>query len=378
MGFLLPPLILAAAMVAVRNAPRARNPGWWVAPLAMALPCLAWVVPALTGGDVAYRERLLGQIAGRISGQEGSHVRWAGYYVEVATPYLLPMTAFLVLGGAVALRPRRAEGEERAGLGAALLAGPILLLVMTLVRTKRDVYLIPGVPFAALAAAWALHRGLWPRSARAATFVLAVACASMAVGLLVLPFLERYLVNPESTAYREVLDPLRWIPLVPAAALMALAAVSAWRHVAEPAVAVRRAAVPWLAAFVLVVVGHLPAIDRFESWQPVGRAAEEAAGAGPIAFAGWYQGPNLLWALERERVAPFPEADDPNLASALAAFLGPDRPRAALVTTTKWWDRVKARAAAEPAVAATVGSVRETYRDQTGQRVLVVLTNAAP
>ena len=238
----------------------------------MALPCLAWLVPALAGGDPAYRDRLLGQIGGRIGGQEGHHLRWLGYYVEVATPWLLPMTGFLVLGGCAALRPRRAEGEERAGLGAALLAGPILFLVMSLVRTKRDLYLIPGIPFAALAAAWALHRGVWPRFARVAGVVLAVACAGMALGLLVLPFFERRFVQPESSAYGDALDPLRWLPLVPAALLAALAAAAAWRHRSEPAVAVRRAAVPWLAAWTLVAVGHLPALDRFRSWQAPARA----------------------------------------------------------------------------------------------------------
>jgi hypothetical protein len=125
-------------------------------------------------------------------------------------------------------------------------------------------------------------------------------------------------------------------------------------------------------------LGHLPAIDRFESFGPVGRAAEEAAGSGPIAIAGWYQGPNLLWSVDVESLSSLPEPADPALPSALALLLGPGQPRAAVVATAAWWEQVKARGQGDLAFTATLAGIREAYRDQTGRRILVVLTNAPP
>jgi 4-amino-4-deoxy-L-arabinose transferase-like glycosyltransferase len=374
LGLLLPPAVVGAAMIALRRSAPARNLGWgWaVAVLALVVPCLAWLLPAMEAGGEAYRARLLPQMGDRVTGTEPGHLRPFWYFLEVGPAFLLPMTGFLILGYAAALKPSRGGGVARAGLAAALVGGPLLLLFLSSIATKRDLYLIPGLPFVALAAAWVLHRGLWPRAVRACGGVLGAASAGAALVLLFLPVLERRLVMPESSVYGEPLDPARWIALVPAAAFLAWAAVFAWRRRADPVAQVRGAALAWSGALVVFAFGHLPALDPHISFQRVAAAAERAAGDGPIAVAGWYQGPNLLWSLHRARVGQVTDA------SGLAEHLAPRAPRTAVVASSTWWQDVQAQAARDPALAARLTAVRETWRDQVGSRLLVVLTNAPP
>ena len=372
LGVLLPPALIGAAMIAVRRSAPMPNlaRGWAVAFAAMAVPCLAWLLPAMEAGGEAYRARLLPQMSDRVTGAEPGHLRPFWYFLVVGPAFLLPMTAHLLLGFAASLRPARAAGLARAGLAAALVGGPLFLVFLSSIATKRDLYLIPGLPFVALAAAWVLHRGLWPRAVRVCGGVLGATSAGAAVAMLVLPFLERRLVMRESSAFGQPLDPTRWIALVPAAACLVAAAVFAWRRRSDPVSQVCGVAFAWLVALVLFSLGHLPVLDPHLSFRRVAEAAEQAAGDGPIAVAGWYQGPNLLWSLDRATVGQVGDA------ASLAALLGPDAPRAAVVATASWWRDLRAPGARDPDVAARLTAVREVWRDQVGSRLLVVLTNA--
>ena len=287
------------------------------------------------------------------------------------------MTGFLVLGGrrgdpaAARERARRARASARQLLRA---------------RSRSSLSRSSG-PSASITSSWGPLRGARrgvgapPRRVRGRAASPASCLRSRARGmaafLLALPFFERQFVKPKQRVRRgarsDALDRAR----AGTAFLMALPPWPPWRHFARPAVAVQRAAVPWLAAVTLVAVGHLPAIDRFQSWQAPARAPRASRGAGPSPREVGTREPTCSGRSARGDRA-VPRAEDPHLALALAAFLGPDRPRAALVTTTAWWDAVKTRAAGEPDLATTLASIRETYRDQMGQRVLVVLTNAPP
>jgi 4-amino-4-deoxy-L-arabinose transferase-like glycosyltransferase len=373
LGFLLPPAVLAAEALALGHAPRGRNVGWWLIPATMVACGLAWLLPAIAAGGEAYTQRLLGQIEGRVTGAEGGHRRPPWYFVLNWPAWVLPMTGHLLLGAWAALRPPTAtSGETRAGLRAALVAGPILFVVLSIVATKREVYLIPGLPFLALAAAWVLERGLWPGALRVVTRVLV---GALAVGALVLPFfplLTRLVLvgRRGGEGAPAPLHAMAWAGLALAALLLGLAAWRAFRGREHAALALRRAAPPLFGAVAALWLGYLPAADPYKSWQPVARAAEAAAGTGPVYHAGFYQGTNLLWALDR-RTTPF--LGD---VRALLEALGPDRPRAAAVVTSGFWEQARREASADPDLARALAGLREVWRDRTDIRELVVVTNA--
>ena len=372
LGLLIPPVVLAAESLALRQRPAWWNPGWWAGPVVMALPGLLWMWLAFSGGDDAYRERLLGQIQGRITGAEGHHLGPVWDYLLTWPVMALPVAAHLAAGAFVALRPWREQGEARAGLAAAFVAGPLQFVLLSLTATKRDVYLIPGTPFVALAAAYALHRGLLPRWEQFARWVLVLACAGLALGTLALPLLTRQLLKPESSLLHEPLTLGSWAALAPVALLLGWAAFEAWRQPGDVVAGLRRAVVGVLAAFVVLALGYLPQVDRNESFRPVAAEALRAAGQGPVYYAGFYQPANLLWGLHRESVE---RVDD---LPGLARVLGPGSPRASLVATAGWWEAQRKAAAADPVLGPALDGVRETWRDQTGRRVLVVLTNSPP
>lgn len=370
LGFLLPPAILAAELTALPSLPSRRNVGWWLMPLVMAATGLAWLLPAIAAGGEAYTNRLLGQIAGRVSGAEGGHVRPIYTYLLQWPVWALPMTGHLVLGAWASLKPGGAGGEAKAGLRAALVAGPLLFLLLSLTATKRDVYLIPGAPFVALAAAYVLHVGRWPGASRFAGNVFLGAIAIFALALPVLPLATRFLLLGKRAGQAEPLGVLAWVALIVAALLVGAATWRAWKVRQEPVEALRRAAPCLFLALAALWLGYLPAADPYKSWQPVARAAEAAAGEGVVYHAGFPQGTNLLWSLDRPTTPYLADVD------ALVRVLGPGQPRAAVVVTSGFWAAAQERRAGDPALAAALAGVREAWRDRTDIRELVVVTNA--
>lgn len=202
--------------------------------------------------------------------------------------------------------------------------------------------------------------------------MLVLACAGLALGTLALPLLTRQLLKPESSLLHEPLTLGSWAALAPVALLLGWAAFEAWRQPGDVVAGLRRAVVGVLAAFVVLALGYLPQVDRNESFRPVAAEALRAAGQGPVYYAGFYQPANLLWGLHRESVE---RVDD---LPGLARVLGPGSPRASLVATAGWWEAQRKAAAADPVLGPALDGVRETWRDQTGRRVLVVLTNSPP
>ncbi len=125
---------------------RARSLGWGI-PL-MLVPVVAWLVPDIiqAGGWSHGREVLFHQNLGRLSGP-GSHHQPLTYYLINFPADFLPWTLFLPGGLYVLFRDRSLPREARAFLGAYFLG---ILLLLSLIPPKREKYLLPIYPGAAL------------------------------------------------------------------------------------------------------------------------------------------------------------------------------------------------------------------------------------
>jgi 4-amino-4-deoxy-L-arabinose transferase-like glycosyltransferase len=368
LGLLLPPLAVAGGLLASRRAPPRTNPGWWIAPLVTAGLCLAWAVPAVRAGGDAYADRLLGQIAGRVSGAEGSHVRGPLYYVLRLPVFGLPWVVPLGAGFAACFLARRAAPEDREGLGACAAAGPLALLLISLAATKREVYLVPVLPFLAAPGALVLHRGLFPRLRPLERWACVLAPLGLAAALLAVPFLRGLLLWGDVAADPEPVDWVSYVALVPAAAFLVLGAVAAWRSRASSAFALRAAAVPVLVATAVLHVVVLPGADRTKSFAAVATVAESEAEPGRVRFAGFDQGPVLLWNLRQDRVEKVEDAEG------LARTFAGGAPRSSVVAEASWWDATRARVERErPDLAVALGRLREAWRGRVDHRTIVVL-----
>ena len=117
--------------------------------------------------------------------------------------------------------------------------------------------------------------------------------------------------------------------------------------------------------FVALALFFLPKLDVHKSYAPAARAAEKHADGGTIYNAGFGQGPNLLWSLDRKRTPLLHGIHD--LRAALDV-----RQRVAVVAGAKWWDRLR--------VENTDGlaGIYEVWRQLVDGRELVVLTNRRP
>lgn len=352
-GLFLPPLVLAGAFVAARRAPRLRDPGWWLVPLVMVSLCLAWVLPALEAGGEAYADRLLGQIADRASGAEAGHRRPVTYYALRVGPFLMPWALHALAGFAALFTMRRRPASDRYGLGACAAGGLGLLVVLTTFATKRELYMLPAFPFVAILAAYAVHHGVAPALQRWGRWLAAGGLGLTAVGVAAAPWVVPW------AAERRGIDVLAWPDLaggLPAAAAgfgLLLAAWQAWRLRDRPVRFVYTVAVFVLLAGACLHVALLPLVDPVKSFARAAQAVEAASGGGPIFHAGFGQGPNLLWSLDRERIEEVEDAE--GLRHVLAA-------PGALLAEEGWWRRARERLGdafpADPTWHGTVGHKR--------------------
>ena len=90
----------------------------------------------------------------------------------------------------------------------------------------------------------------------------------------------------------------------------------------RPVLFVHAVAVYVLLAGAFVHVALLPIVDPVKSFARAAAAVEAASGGGPIVHAGFGQGPNLLWSLDRARIEEVEDAE--GLARALGGT--PRRP----------------------------------------------------
>ena len=362
LGFLFPPIALAAMAWGGRRVPRITNPGWILMVLALAGLGLAWLLPALDAGGQAYADRLLGQIRGRATGAEGHHLRPIWYYVVRGAVWSLPWLLLYVAGFRACLGLKRPPSKERAGLAACCAIGVGGFLFLSVLATKREVYLVPLFPFLAAAGAYALHRGeasrLTLHGARLGIVISAVAGLGLLVAAVGLPVFDRYFPD----AYALPPEVLGWGPsaaLALAGALFAGGAFHGWRVRPDPIAVVQRTA-PWmLGGLTLLLLLFLPPLDALKSYAPAARAAEQVAGDGPVYNAGFGQGTNLLWSLDRTRTQEIHDAQ-----GLRQALLTPDT-RAAVVAGAKWWDRLRE---SDPEA---VDGIQETWRSRRDKLVVL-------
>jgi hypothetical protein len=357
-----PPLALAGGLLAAKKRPPARLA---LAPVVLVAAGLAWLLPALAAGDDAYRQRLLGQISERVSGEERGHVRPVWYYAVGILGQALPWTLHLFAGFALLPRARRVAEADRFGLGTALAGSLGTLAILTVVATKREMYMIPPFAFAALAGAYAVHRGLFPRLeavGRALAFgVLAALALACAVGPFVVPrFLE--------AGVRDVLGPVGvdlLLPTLAAAVVFGAGAFLLWRlRRAEPAPALRAAAVALVGGSVLVAFAWFPRLDPVLSWDRAARAV--LADAPPdVRVVDWGIGQPgvLLWSFDPvRRIEKLGALDD------LARALDAGGPRTLVVAEEKAWNAARA---SRPAL----DGARVLWRGRVSHRRVVVLDN---
>lgn len=367
LGLLFPPIALAAGALATRSAPSWRNAGWLVAPLVLVGLGLAWLLPAIEAGGEAYENRLLGQIEGRATGGEGHHLRPFYYFVERTPVVTVPWTLHLLAGLLVMLKLRAQPPAMRRGLATCAAIGIGGFLFLSALATKREVYLLPLLPFVCAATAYALHAGLFPRVERWARVLMLATPVVFGLVLAALPLLD-----PDAIARTRALalrDGPMWAWYLP----LGVAALVLWATTARAAAAgrdtpraIRRTALGMGLAFVVISLGFLPQIDRHRSYAPAARAAERHARGGAIYNAGFGQGPNLLWSLDRERTPLLHGLDD------LRDAMSDTSEGVAVVARAKWWDGLRV---ARPDA---LGGIYEAWRDLVDGREMVVLTNQEP
>lgn len=359
-GLFLPPLVLAGAFVAARRAPRLRDPGWWILPLGMVLLCLAWLLPALRAGGDAYADRLLGQIADRASGAEAGHRRPPTYYALRVGPFLMPWALHALAGLGALFTMRRRSATDRLGLGACGAGSIGLLLVLSAFATKRELYMLPAFAFGSLLTAYAVHKGIAPRLQRWGRWLAVGVLAGLAVALAAAPWAVPWGAKQQGVTGLAWPQVGVWGPALLAGAALGLATWQAWRLRARAARFVQAVSVFVLLAGAFLHVALLPLADPVKSFARAAHAAEAASEGGPIVYAGFGQGPNLLWSLDRERIE---EAGD---AAALDRLLGDTR--GAVLAEERWWQ--DAREALGESFPGTV-----TWRGRVGHRRFVVVAS---
>ena len=189
-------LLIPAGMASLRGWPQvrvhARNPKFWLGPLAFLAACGVWLVPMLmaalgNGGD-AYRayvdDILLRQTVTRYANSWHHGQPW-WYFIEVALTAWLP--TMLALPWAIFAWKHRVQ--RRDARYAVLLGWVVLVFVFFSIPSgKRDMYILPALPMLCLALAPLLPGILRKPNAQRLLlgFVLVLSLAALGTGLAML------------------------------------------------------------------------------------------------------------------------------------------------------------------------------------------------
>jgi hypothetical protein len=138
---------------------------------------------------------VLGQLGSRATGEDEPHAHGPLYLLPLLLAFGLPWTPAWLLGLGRGARPSRVAPADRFGVGAAVwgLLAPLLLLSVP--TSKRELYLVPLFPCAALLAAWALHRATGPRAAVHLVRGFVAVGAGLAVAAVAAPFVAAALAG---------------------------------------------------------------------------------------------------------------------------------------------------------------------------------------
>ena len=184
-------MLLPAAFASVRGWPRvrvhARDPRFWLGPLAFLLAVALWLVPVVTvalSRDLpeyrAYLDDILFRQTARRYSQSWDHHQPAWYHLGVmATMWVPPALALPWAMGAWRRRLRRRDPRYLLPLAWWLM----VLVFFSIPDGKRDVYIMPALPMMCLALAPLLPGLLRRRFARALVLALAALLALLFLGI---------------------------------------------------------------------------------------------------------------------------------------------------------------------------------------------------
>jgi 4-amino-4-deoxy-L-arabinose transferase-like glycosyltransferase len=337
---------------------RLLDPRWLLGLAVTAAVFLAWYVPAVTHGGAAYYDRLVGQIGSRLKGEE-AHEHGPFYLWPLLLALTLPWTPHWILGLAETWRRRKDASPElaaeRFGLFAAAAAILVPMVLLSVPPPKRDVYLVPLLPHAAILGAWAVHRGVLPALSALAVRGTAVLCTVIGVGAFALPFAAPAAwksdagdrISGETLAHGDAV-----VGLVAFGALCVAGGVAAFAMRRRPVASTRVVAVALAGAWVVAAAAILPAFDPGKSLrEPAAVAREKVPGA--ALYYGGFQDPWLLWAFDptgRRTATEVLGVETKEQAKAwngratalsvrrMSKILAPDAPPAVLFTKSKHWD----------------------------------------
>ncbi len=184
-------MLLPAAIASVRGWPRvrvhARDPRFWLGPLAFLVAVSLWLLPVVAvalSRDLpeyrAYLDDILFRQTARRYSQSWDHHQPAWYHLGVmATMWIPPVLALPWAIGAWRRRLRRRDPRYLLPLAWWLL----LVAFFSIPDGKRDVYIMPALPMMCLALAPLLPGLLRRRFARALVLALAALLALLFLGL---------------------------------------------------------------------------------------------------------------------------------------------------------------------------------------------------
>ncbi len=338
--------------LAAETGRRLRDPRWLWALAGLAGVVLAWLIPAireagaeLTADGTTYGDRLLGQIASRVSGENEPHSHGFWFFVPLLLATGLPWTPAWLAAMPLALRSSRAPVADRFGLGAACGAVVLSLVLLSVPGSKREVYLIPVLATASVLAAYALRRRADDFGSRIVPAFVTVVLAGAAVGLAVAPF-ARHLGLATDGPVAEVLTALggRRVQFSLGGAAL-LAGAGAWGVFslrARPADAALAGGTVLGLVWVVVAVTVLPVFDAQKSFAGAAIVANRERPAAALHQVG-FTDPSVLWWFKRDRIGMLGNAGYAEAARVLA----PEAAAAVVLVKGKFWRERRKNATAE-------------------------------
>ena len=347
-------IAVTAGFTAARlEGPRAALPRslLWGVPL-MLVPILAWLVPdiQLAGGWTHAKEVLFAQNLGRLSPSSGAHHHPVTYYLVIFPANFLPWTLFLPGALWLLRRDESMSREARVFLGAYFL---VTFLILSLLPPKREKYLLPIYPGAAILVGHLLWTGggmvrkghgrmVQVPGRLLSWMVMGSGLAMVACGLwgvrVATAFAPQF--APEIAAVIGASQTRVWLVL--AGAVLGGAAFFLYpRSAAASASGILSTAVIfWIVMTMVGGIEILPRADAFKSVRGFCRALEEKVGPDrPVGlYRNLFQGAFNFY-LERNHL---PVLQDPD---ALNRFLSaPGRP--AVIIRSRYLDRFRRSGAA--------------------------------
>ena len=378
--FYVPVAALAGGALASGQGRRLRDPRWLLGLVVALCVAAAWYFPARAhagsapsyNSDLSFGERVLGQLGSRATGEDEPHAHGPLYLLPLLLGFGLPWTPAWLLGLVRGARPSRVPEADRFGVGAAvwgLLAPLVLLSVPT---SKRELYLVPLFPCAALLAAWALHRCTGPRAATHLVRGFVAVGAGLAVAAVAAPWVAPLLAARFDADDRPAVAHVGSAGVVTALAaatvLAAAGALAARRLRDRPAGAARATGLALAATGLVFATAVLPAFDRWKSFDAA--AAAGAAARPDAALAIWgFSDRSVLWWFPHRRL----EHLGVHTYDRAAAALAPDAPPVLVLAKAKnHRERVRR---ATPADRAVLDRARVVWEGPVGGTTYVLLTN---